>query len=211
MTRISQAALPRHFYARQADEVARELLGCVLFRRYRRSLLAGRIVETEAYVGEEDQACHARSGRTKRNAVMYGPPGHAYVYFIYGMYDMLNVVCQPEGTPEAVLLRALEPLDGGDTMRRLRGVAGHPKRLADGPGKLCRALSVTRRQNGIDLLGEQLWIASGTLEASESVQRSARIGVDYAGPDATRLLRFFIAGNAHLSRVPASRRPGPRR
>lgn len=203
--------LPRRFYARRADRVARDLLGCVLFRRLGRRLLAGRIVETEAYVGEEDRACHARSGRTDRNAVMYGRPGHAYVYFIYGMYDMLNVVCQPTGRPEAVLLRALEPLEGLETMMRLRGVE-RAARLTDGPGKLCRALSVTRRENGIDLRGDRLWIARGDLQDHESIVRSARIGVDYAGRDATRLLRFHLSGSPHVSRRPSARpRPNARR
>ena len=191
--------LPRSFYARSAERVARDLLGCVVCRRLDGELLAGRIVETEAYVGEEDRACHASRGRTARNAVMFGAPGHAYVYFIYGMYDMLNVVCQPPGRPEAVLLRALEPLHGIATMHRLRGVQ-RPIQLASGPGKLCRALGLSRRENGADLLGSALWIAAGGLHDGERIATGPRIGVDYAGPDALRPLRFYILGNPCVSR-----------
>ena len=191
--------LPRSFYDRSAEHVARDLLGCVVCRRLDGELLAGRIVETEAYVGEEDRACHASKGRTQRNAVMFGAPGHAYVYFIYGMYDMLNVVCQPPGRPEAVLLRALEPLDGIATMRRLRGVQ-RPLQLASGPGKLCRALGLSRRENGADLLGDALWIAAGGLRDGERIATGPRIGVDYAGADALRPLRFYILDNPCVSR-----------
>jgi DNA-3-methyladenine glycosylase len=134
--------------------VAVGLLGCWLVRRHSGRngglFLAGRIVETEAYAGESDRACHASVGRTARNAIMYGPPGHAYVYFIYGMYDMMNVVCQPSGTPEAVLLRALEPVHGIDAMFERRGVE-RLQDIASGPGKLCRALGISRTQNGADL------------------------------------------------------------
>jgi DNA-3-methyladenine glycosylase len=199
--RLLLRPLPRPFYARSAERVARDLLGCLLVRRLDDDLLVGRIVESEAYVGEEDKACHARHGKTARNAVMYGEPGHAYVYFVYGVHDMLNVVCQPRGRPEAVLLRALEPLQGLERMRRLRGVQALTA-LASGPGKLCRALKVTRRENGTDLCGDTLWIAAGGLAANEKVRRSARIGVDYAGPDAKRLRRYYVDGNSHVSRLP---------
>jgi DNA-3-methyladenine glycosylase len=162
-------------------------------------VLAGRIVETEAYAGERDRACHAHRGRTPRNAVMYGPPGHAYVYFIYGMYDMLNVVCRPEGIPEAVLIRAIEPIAGLTTMRRRRRVE-RDTQLASGPGKICRAFGITRRlHDGADLTGGELWIAAGARRRDEPVARGPRIGVDYAGPDAARRLRFWLAGNPHVS------------
>jgi len=200
--------LPRAFYARSALCVARELLGCILCRRVEGSILAGRIVETEAYVGAEDQACHARHGRTARNEVMFGPPGYAYVYFVYGVHDMLNVVCQPPGRPEAVLLRALEPVRGIEPMRERRGVQ-RLTALMSGPGKLCQALSVTRRQNGADLCGPDLWIAGGTLAPGERIGQSARIGVDYAGEDAVRPWRFYVEGNPHVSRPAPGR--GPRR
>jgi len=200
--RLPRRRLSRSFYGRGAPEVARELLGCILVRRFENQLLAGRIVETEAYVGEEDQACHARHGKTARNAVMYGAPGHAYVYFVYGVHDMLNVVCQPKGRPEAVLLRALEPVLGLETMHRLRGVSA-PTALASGPGKLCRAMGITRQQNGMDLCGDELWIVAGHLGAGEGIATSARIGVHYAGRDASRPWRYSIEGNSHVSRSSA--------
>lgn len=193
--------LPRSFYRRPAAEVAADLLGCLLVHRTPDGVvLAGRIVETEAYAGESDRACHAHAGKTARNAVMYGEPGHAYVYFIYGMYDMLNVVCQPAGCPEAVLLRGVEPLLGLEVMRRRRRVRRDTD-LANGPGKICRAFGVTRRHNGVDLLESPLWIARGALRRDEHVDRSPRIGVDYAGPDALRPLRFYVRASAHVSRL----------
>lgn len=222
-TRVAGPPLSRSFYNRTASKVARDLLGCWLVHRPRGNgrLLIGRIVETEAYVGERDRACHAHAGRTARNAIMYGPPGHAYVYFIYGMYDMLNVVCQPEGVPEAVLIRALEPLEGVEIMRRRRMRHGAARRtrgdavrgmrrdlhLASGPGKLCRALAVTRRaHDGMDLTTGTLWIASAARQRGERIARGPRIGVDYAGADALRLLRFWLAGNPHVSRPARSPR-----
>ena len=200
----SRTPLPQAFYARGALRAARELLGCVLVRRLGRQILAGRIVETEAYVGTEDQACHARMGRTRRNAVMFGPPGHAYVYFIYGVHDMLNIVCAPEGRPEAVLLRALEPVEGIAHMQRLRGLERQTA-LANGPGKLCRALAITRRHNGLDLRGPALWVTHGRLAPHERVARSARIGVEYAGKDAARAWRFYVVGNPNVSRARPAR------
>jgi len=202
--RLHPRPLPRRFYARSAEQVARELLGCLLVRRLGDEVLTGRIVETEAYVGEEDQACHARHGKTLRNGVMYGEPGHAYVYFVYGVHDMLNVVCQPAGRPEAVLLRALEPVRGLDRMRQLRGVQALTS-LTSGPGKLCRALGVTRRENGVDLCGDTLWIGAGGLVRGERIRRSARIGVAYAGRDASRLRRYYVDGNPHVSPSPGPR------
>lgn len=197
--------LPRSFYAGSALGVARALLGCVIVRQLPPAaggqLLAGRIVETEAYAGEGDRACHAHAGRTVRNAVMYGPPGHAYVYFIYGVHDMMNVVCNVTGTPEAVLVRALEPLHERAAMRTLRGVQ-RDRDVASGPGKLCRALAITRALNGHDLCAPPLWIAAGTPAPGERIRRGPRIGVDYAGPDAKRPWRFYLAPNPHVSRAP---------
>ena len=211
----SPARLPRTFYARPAEVVAQELLGCLLVHRLQGreggEIVAGRIVEAEAYVGQEDRACHAHAGKTARNAVMYGPPGHAYVYFIYGMYDMMNVVCQPAGRPEAVLLRALEPVLGTQAMYRRRRAARRDHDLTNGPGKLCRALGITRTLNGADLCGTDLWIAppagDGDSRAvvprlpNSSIARGPRIGIDYAGPDAARPLRFWIVGNPYVSRA----------
>ena len=223
-TRLAGPPLSHTFYNASASKVARNLLGCWLVHRPRGNgrLLIGRIVETEAYVGERDRACHAHAGRTARNAVMYGPPGHAYVYFIYGMYDMLNVVCQPTGVPEAVLIRALEPLEGVEIMRRRHRMGRGANRtrrdpivrrvqsdtqLASGPGKLCRVFGLTRRvHDGIDLAGGVLWIASAPRRRGERIVRGPRIGVDYAGPDAVRPLRFWLDGNPHVSRPPRSPR-----
>jgi len=201
-------ALPRSFYDRSAEIVAKRLLGCVLVRRWTQGakthLLAGRIVETEAYVGEADRASHAHAGPTARNAVMYGPAGCAYVYFIYGMYDMMNVVCRAPGQPEAVLIRALEPVAGLETMRALRR-SRRDRDIASGPGKLCRALLITRALNGSDLNGAPLWIEPGRPRRQERVRRGPRIGVEYAGRDALRHLRFFLHDNPHVSRPATAR------
>lgn len=202
--------LPRSFYRRPADRVAIDLLGCSVVRRLDGLCLVGRIVETEAYVGMDDLACHAASGRTERNAVMFGPPGHAYVYFVYGMHHMLNVVCQPRGIPEAVLVRALEPRAGIEHMRARRRVRRDTE-IASGPGKVCRAFGVTRAQNGVDLRGAELWIEPGGLASGEAVLRGPRIGVDYAGADALRPLRFFIAANPHVSKPRQAEPPGETR
>ena len=198
----ARTPLARAFYTRPAVVVARALLGCVLVQRIAGGrLVAARIVETEAYIGEHDRACHAHRGLTPRTRTMYGPAGHAYVYFVYGIHDMLNVVCQPEGRPEAVLLRAAAPVHGIDVMRRRRAI-DRDRDLARGPGRLCRAFAITRADNGIDLCaGRRVWIAPGVLGASEKIRRAPRIGVDYAGADALRLLRFFVDGDAHVSRL----------
>ena len=150
--------LDRLFYARDTLTVARELLGQRLVRLLDGQRVAGRIVEVEAYIGEEDQACHAACGRTARNAVMYGPAGVAYVYFIYGMHHCFNVVTEREGFPAAVLVRAIEPVEGIEAMRWNRpGRRG--KELTNGPAKLCYALAIDRALNGVDLVGgEDLWI-----------------------------------------------------
>lgn len=184
--------LPRNFYNRATILVARELLGKYLVHGER----VGRIVETEAYLGSHDLAAHSARGRTKRNEVMFGPSGHAYVYMIYGMYFCMNVVTQPEGHASAVLLRALEPVSnlGGKTR---------------GPGLLCDAMRIDRRLNGHDLLSEDFYIgfvgrvtsrgtASG--DAAYKIVKRPRIGVDYAGHWARRHLRFYIAGNPFISR-----------
>jgi DNA-3-methyladenine glycosylase len=153
--------LPRRFYAGAPDVVARGLMGKVLARRLDGEWLTGRIVETEAYFGKDDPAAHAYAGKTERNAVLFGPPGHAYVYFIYGMHWCLNVSCEPDGQPGGVLFRAIEPLTGLETMARLRGTANR-KLLASGPGRLCQAMGITRAgQNGADVTDReselQIW------------------------------------------------------
>lgn len=198
----------RAFYARPALDVARELIGHVLVRRLPDGVrLAGRIVETEAYTGPEDRACHASRGRTARNAVMFGPPGHAYVYFVYGMHWCLNVVNEREGVPAAVLLRAVEPLDGLDAIRANRPTARKDTDLGSGPARLCQALAVDGALNGADLCGPDasLWIEDRGLPAGD-VAAAPRVGVAYAGEWAAKPFRFFDAASPHVSVRPKRRR-----
>jgi len=200
-----RASLPRAFYLAPTLVVARRLLGAILVHETADGIAAGRIVETEAYRGPADRAAHSRGGhRSARNEVMYGPPGHAYVYFVYGMHHCVNVVTQPSGVPEAVLIRALEPVAGDALMRRRRRLPDAPIwRLCRGPGALCQALGIDRTRNGADLRGGTLRIVAGADVPGRLVARTARIGVDYAGADAARPWRFFLTGNASVS--------GPRR
>lgn len=190
----SRRKLPRAFYERETLEVARELIGMHLVHADGGVRRVGRIVETEAYRGPQDRAAHSARGRTRRNEVMFGPPGHAYVYFIYGFWFCLNVVTRPEGVPHAVLLRAVEPLAGlgGGTW---------------GPGLLCRALNVDRRLNGADLCGDTLWIEAPPPPRIEPrVGRAPRVGVDYAGSWAKRPWRFFDRDSLYVSTVSAAAR-----
>jgi len=180
--------LPRIFYDRDTILVAQELLGKHLVHIKDGTRRIGRIVETEAYLGPHDLAAHSARGRTARTEVMFGPPGHAYVYFIYGMYYCMNVVTEPEGHASAVLLRAVEPVE------QLIG-------KSNGPGLLCRAMAIDRQQNGCDLLGDHLFIAAPERTDSFTFARRPRIGVDYAKHWARRLLRFYIKGNPHISRT----------
>jgi len=184
---LAAARLPRAFYDRDTATVARELLGCLLVHRVDGEERIGRIVETEAYVGAHDLASHSSKGITKRTRVMFGPPGHAYVYLIYGMHHCLNVVTEGEGQGAAVLLRALDPV------RNLSG-------KTSGPGLLCRAMGIDLRYNGCDLQSDALHIAAASEHAVLTVVERPRIGVDYAGEWAAQPLRFYIAGNAHVSR-----------
>ncbi|MGC8782383.1 MAG: DNA-3-methyladenine glycosylase [Anaerolineae bacterium] len=170
------ACLPRSFYDRPTPVVARALLGQRLVRVLEGQRLSGLICEAEAYGGPDDEASHAFR-RTPRSAIMYGPPGHAYVYFIYGMYFCLNVVTEADGRPGAVLIRAIVPQEGIETMRRRRQVAGD-RHLADGPGKLCLALGITRDQNGLDLTtGGELFIETGVAVPAAEIAATPRIGV----------------------------------
>ena len=192
--------LPRSFYSRPTLDVASELLGKVLVRRIGRKSLAGKIVETEAYVGPHDLACHASKGHTPRTSVMFGPPGHAYVYMIYGFYFCLNVVTEPAGYPAAVLLRAVEPLENVDLMVQLRNNPQKETNIASGPGKLCMAMSIDKRLNAEDLIGTTMWIEDRELDPGP-IRTSPRVGVDYAGQYRDKPWRFFIEGNPHVSRV----------
>lgn len=179
---LPAARLPRQFYAQPTLQAARALLGARLVRRLDGLRLAGIIVETEAYIGEDDLGCHARAGRTPRTALMYGAPGHAYIYFTYGMHWLLNCVCEAEGFPAAVLLRAILPVEGVELMRARRAKAQHlpPARWTDGPAKICQALSLTGAHNGLDLCDPagELWIEVGENLPDSSVTFGARVGLN---------------------------------
>ncbi len=187
--------LPREFYCRDTISVARDLLGKLLVLVYRGMRLSGRIVEVEAYIGEDDPACHARFGPTDRNRVMYGPGGFSYVYFIYGMYNMLNIVTEKAGSHAALLIRALEPIDGIERMRELRSVRNDVE-ISNGPGKLCRALSIDTRHSGLDLTGSRLFVADIHSDPP-AIAASRRIGIK-EGLD--RNWRFFVEGSKYVSR-----------
>lgn len=179
--------LPRCFYDRDTRQVARELLGKHLVRTVDGERRVGRIVEVEAYLGPHDKAAHTSKGLTPRTRVMFGPPGRAYVYMIYGMHHCMNVVTEAEGHGSAVLLRALEPV---------RGIRARTQ----GPALLCRALGITRELTGADLLDPDFHVAEPPVPESFAVAKRPRIGVDYAGHWARRLLRFYIRGNPYVSR-----------
>jgi DNA-3-methyladenine glycosylase len=171
--------LPESFFARDTVEVARDLIGKILVRRERNQVISGIIIETEAYRGEEDLACHCRVGRTPRTEIMYGPAGRAYVYLIYGMYWLLNIVTEGDGDPGAVLIRAIEPLDGLEIIAKRR--AGRPrKNWTDGPGKLSRALNIQGDLNGTTVFSAEgaLYIAQGEVISPTAVQSGPRVGLE---------------------------------
>lgn len=194
-------ALPRGFFDRETEIVARELLGAVLQCRTREGTASGVIVETEAYLGEHDPACHAAVGRTSRTAPLYGLPGSAYVYFIYGMYWCVNAVTRAEGLPSAVLIRALEPLAGVDLMRTRRPRATRDTELCNGPGKLCLALGIGPEHNGLSLQRGPLTLRAGNDVHDSDVIVTPRIGITRA---AEWPLRWLVRGNPNVSR-PAER------
>lgn len=183
--------LPHAFYDRPTGQVACELLGCRVVHRDGEQLRAGRIVETEAYLGPRDRACHSSRGRTARTEVMFGPPGFAYVYIVYGAHFCLNAVTLGPGIAEAVLIRALEPLQGCLSE-------------GDGPGKVCRALGIDKSLNGADLAGDGVWILPPDRLPAEIV-RGPRVGVEYAGVWSKRLLRFWEKGSPFVSRAGGAR------
>ncbi len=193
--------LPRSFYEGRVLDVARAMIGTVLVHTGPEGAVAGRIVECEAYRGPEDLAAHsARGRRTARTEVMFGAPGHAYLFLLYGMHWAFNVVVGPVGHPHAILVRAVEPVLGAQVMAARRGVAATSVRLTNGPGKLCAALGLDRAAYGLDLTGAQLFLAAG--EARGRVGRSPRINVDYAGAWAARPWRFYERGNRYVSVAP---------
>ena len=194
--------LPRAFFARDPRQVARQLLGKVLVRQANNSYLAARIVEVEAYLGENDPAAHAAAGNTARNFVLFGPPGHAYVYFVYGNHYCLNVSCEREGKAGCILFRALEPIAGIHEMSHARGLTVHGPRdlpkLTSGPGRLAEAFGITRAgDNGCDLTSPAsgLWIGSDGYRA-KSIRVTPRIGITKA---ADQPLRYVLTGNAFVS------------
>jgi DNA-3-methyladenine glycosylase len=194
----------RKFFERSADIVARELLGSLVCRRIRQDAFSiGQVVETEAYLGEKDLASHASRGRTPRTETMYGPAGHAYVYLVYGMHWMFNVVTGPEGEAGAVLIRAIEPvkvtrpvLAPGPSLQ-----TGEAWPDTSGPGKLTKWFQIDGRFDRVDLVkGGELWLEKRQGQTSFDVARSRRVGVDYAGVWAEKQLRFYVSGNRYVSR-----------
>jgi len=203
--------LERDFYMTGAVEVARRLLGMVLVRRAREGYASGIIAEAEAYAGHSDAACHSykrpASGGNHRTNVMFGPGGYAYVYLIYGMHCCFNVVTNTPEYPEAVLIRALEPVEGIELMRERRGVRDI-KNLCSGPGKLCQALGITKADYGADLCGDELFIVEGEAVSDDAAAATPRINVDYAGEASAFPYRFvirdskFLSTRKHLPRFP---------
>jgi DNA-3-methyladenine glycosylase len=184
--------LRRAFYVRPAVEVARDLLGKVLVH----GTAAGTIVETEAYLGGDDLASHSARGVTERTRVIFGPPGHAYVYFIYGMYECLNLVCEPEGQAGCVLIRALEPLAGIELMRERRPAARKVEDLASGPGRLTLAMGITRAQNGADVTRGALVVRAPAVPRRLEIAVTPRIGITKC---ADLPLRFVVRGSRFIS------------
>ncbi|MGH2382504.1 MAG: DNA-3-methyladenine glycosylase [Candidatus Limnocylindria bacterium] len=193
------AATSRAWFDRPSLAVAQDLLGARLLHRAPDGTVGGRIVEVEAYSGPEDLAAHSSRGRTARNSVMFGPPGHLYVYLVYGLHHCLNVVAGPGGKPEAVLIRALEVDEGIELARDRRGPRGPDARLATGPGNVGQALGVDRGLNGTDLLVGPVLIQPRP-GPMPPIRSGPRIGVEYAGPWAARAMRFWIADDPHISR-----------
>ena len=188
------------FYNRETELVARDLLGAVLECHTRDGVVAGRIVDTEAYLGEHDLACHAAVGRTTRTDPLYGPPGIAYVYLIYGMYWCFNAVTRAEHAPSAVLVRAVEPLMGVDVMRARRPKVRRDVDLTNGPGKVCLALGIDARHNRLSLNRAPLLIRAGEPVADRDVTVTPRIGITQA---ADWPLRWFVTGNPYVSKTPS--------
>lgn len=197
--------LTREFYRQDTVEVARDLIGRTLVHRTNEGLTAGKIVEAEAYAGRTDAACHsARGSREGRTSVMYGPEGFAYIYLIYGMYNCMNIVTGSVNEPEAVLIRALEPLVGLKLMWSRRGMQDTGKekdlrRLCAGPGRLCMAMAIDKTCYGLDLCGDKLYLEKGERPAGESIITTPRINVDYAGEAADYPWRFILKDSPFLS------------
>jgi DNA-3-methyladenine glycosylase len=201
-TMILTTMIQEPFYQRETIAVAKELLGKILVHENIEGTTAGRIVETEAYRGPEDRAAHSYGGRrTARNEVMFGQKGRAYVYFIYGLYYCFNVIAgNVSGKPEAVLIRALEPVVGVEIMAKRRGTKdGKLGNLANGPGKLCMAMSILKAQDKTDLTDPPLYIEDAPLVLQDDIMETTRVGVDYSGEWKNKLWRFYIRNNRFVS------------
>ncbi len=197
MALANTAPLPASFYDRPVTVVAQQLLGCLLYRVTPEGMRAGRIIETEAYHQYDDPACHAYRGRTRRNEVMFGPPGRLYVYFTYGMHYCMNVVCESAGTAAAVLIRALEPVSGHELIARARGTNVKNQDWLKGPARCCQGLAITTRNNGLDLtIKGEIYITAGWRLAQEQIASSPRIGIS-AGQHLP--WRYFIQGHPLVS------------
>ena len=197
--------LNESFYKRSnVLTVSQALLGKLIFSNIEGQVTAGMIVETEAYSWQNDRACHAYMGkRTKRNEIMYASGGVAYVYLCYGLHYMLNIVTNDINKADAVLIRAIEPKVGKETMRKRRCLQKLDFKATSGPGKLCQALGIDLSQNGESLIENTIWLESSEIRISKSqIKTSKRIGIDYAGPDALKKWRFFIRDNPYVSRPP---------
>ena len=188
-------------------KVARDLIGkLVVVPDEEGRRVSGMIVETEAYLGVADRAAHTYGGRrTARNEVVYGTGGHAYVFFIYGMYYQLNCVIGPPDHPHVVLIRAVEPVEGVEKMRERRGPM-NDRNLTSGPGKLCIAFGIDRGLNGADLRGELIWVETHREITESEIESGVRIGIDYAGEDAAKPWRFWLRGNPFVSKMPGKRK-----
>jgi DNA-3-methyladenine glycosylase len=191
--------ITRPFYEQSTVQVARQLLGKYLVRKNFDGKTVGRIVETEAYVGPKDLACHASRGRTARTEVMFGAAGHAYVYFIYGMYYCLNIVTEAADHPSAVLIRALEPVEGIELMESRRRTENQ-RNLASGPGKLCQAFAIDKSLNGADVCRSVIYVEDRG-EPPPKIFATPRVGVEYAGKWKDKPWRFLIRGNEFVSKT----------
>jgi DNA-3-methyladenine glycosylase len=208
MVKISKkkmSKLRRNFYNRGTLKVAQDLLGKFLIRKIGKQILAGKIVETEAYVGPDDLASHASHGKTLRTAPMFGPPGHAYVYLVYGLNYCFNIVTERKDYPAAVLIRAIEPIEGVRFMYRNRKSNFKSSilifKLTNGPGKLCQALKIDKKLNNSDLTGSPLWLEDGGVKINpREIVAAKRIGVDYAGKYKNKPWRFYLKGNGFISK-----------
>lgn len=197
--RPTNVKITRPFYGQPTIEVARQLLGKYLVRKHPDGMTAGKIVETEAYIGPEDKASHASRGRTRRSEIMFGPPGFAYVYLIYGFYHCLNLVTERADYPAAVLIRAVEPTTGIPLMRSRRRTED-VRKLASGPGKLCRAFAIDLSLNGADTCGDVIYVEDRD-EAAPSILARPRVGVDYAGKWKRKPWRFLVRDSPFVSRA----------